>query len=151
MNSHDKEVFNVDVQSTHRDGYRRGGFSLKRGLNHLENVSYQSVIQLKRDHSLLVHDIEPVRMDTTALNVSLTLPAASAQSAENAGEKLLDTGDLTLTERLAALIHRLTPEQFTQGGVPDVKALAAVAGEAVTAADRDAAFALHQQQNAGKE
>lgn len=151
MNAHDKEVFNVDVQSTRRDGYRRGGFSLKRGLNHLENVGRQSLIQIKRDSSLLVHKVEPVGVDSTRINTNVEIPAGLPPRNEDAGAQLLDTGELTLAERLAALIPQLTPEQFTQGGVPDTKALSAVAGEAVTAADRDAAFALYQQQYAFKE
>ena len=145
------EVFNVALQSTKHDGYRRGGHSLSRGINRLKNVTRSSLVAFSRDLSLLIHHVEPVGMDSAQSDVSVELPAAPATGAADAGPELLDNDGVTLTERLAGLIPQLTPEQFTQGGVPDVKALSALAGEPVTAADRDAAFALHQQRSATQE
>lgn len=174
MKDQENEVFNVQLQSTRPDGYRRGGFSLSRGINRLSGVTRSAVIQFKRDHSLLVLEVEPVGMGELTnggFGLNENAPGAGAQ---NAGAQSLDAGglnlnvdnlnaesvnlnnggpaptgeELTLAERLAALISQLTPEQYTQGGVPDAKALAALAGIAVSAADRDAAFALYQQQNA---
>ncbi|EPI9148599.1 HI1506-related protein [Salmonella enterica subsp. enterica] len=145
------EVFNVALQSTKHDGYRRGGHSLKRGINRLENVTRTSLVALHRDPSILVHQVEPVGVDSAKFDVSFELPAAPAPGSTDARKELLDNDGVTLAERLAGLIHQLTPEQFTQGGVPDVKALSALAGEPITAADRDAAFAMHQQRSAAQE
>lgn len=168
MKDQENEVFNVVLQSTRPDGYRRGGFSLTRGINRLENVTRPSLIQFKRDTALLVLEVEPVGVGAaeTALSINLQIPPGTG--AENAGAQSLDAGvnlsadslnllqntgtqlqgnaGETLPERLAVLIPQLTPEQYTQGGVPDTKALAALAGEPVSAADRDAAFALYQSQ-----
>lgn len=182
MKDQENEVFNVVLQSTRPDGYRRGGFSLTRGINRLENVTRPSIIQFKRDTALLVLEAEPVGVGKAETRVSINVSIPAGSSAENAGAQSLDAGGMsvsvdnlhlnagsvnlsadslnqiqnddtqrlndgekTLAERLAALIPQLTPEQYTQGGVPDAKALAALAGEPVSAADRDAAFALYQQ------
>lgn len=152
MNERNKEVFNVAVQSTRPDGYRRGGFGLSRGINHLENVPRAALVAFKRDLSLLILHVVPVGLDSPEaenIRADVAIPLQT-ESTETTGPQLLDTHELTLIERLAALIPDLTPEQYTQGGAPDIKTLAAIVGVPVTAADRDAAFALHQQKQTEK-
>ncbi|MGA5655258.1 HI1506-related protein [Rahnella contaminans] len=152
-----REAFNVEVQSTRPDGYRRGGFGLNRGLNKLEKVSRTALIQLKRDHSLLIHHVKPVGVDDEedadrAFHEML-------QTSQNAGEKSVGSLSLnmnmphgqssanviepTAAEQLAAHIPALTPEQFTAGGVPAAPALAELAGRPVSAAERDEAWQVH--------
>ena len=48
-------------------------------------------------------------------------------------------------EQIVAVIPQLKPEDYTQGGVPEVKALETLLNSSVSAADRDAAWELHQQ------
>ena len=153
MREQNKEVFNVTVQSTRPDGYRRGGYGLSRGVNRLEGVQRAALVAFGRDQSLLILRVVPLGLDSTEpddsrTDVALTLPTPGAEAT---GPQLLDPSELSLVQRLAALIPDLTPEQYTQGGAPDIKALSAAVGEPVTAADRDAAFELHQQQMAGAE
>lgn len=155
MNEQNSEAFNVEVQSTRPDGYRRGGFSLSRGINHLANVPAASLILLRRDPSVAVLDYVPVGMGAEENRSALFSPVPSPFA--NAGAQQLGAGELnppsggglvepTLAELLAAHIPVLTPEQYTAGGLPDLKALAELAGRPVTAAERDEAFAVFEAQ-----
>lgn len=155
MKEQNNEVFNVSVQSTRPDGYRRGGFDLKRGINQLKHVSFTALMQIKRDKSVAILDVERIRPDEPLgmgnqnVTVNLDLPQVFSTD-ENTGAQQLDNGMnadtsalLKTPAELALLIPQLTPEQFTQSGVPDSKALATLAGQSVTAAERDEAWALH--------
>jgi hypothetical protein len=157
MNHNAHEVFNVKLQSTRDDNYRRGGYALKRGINDLENVSRSSVIAFKRDPSIALLNVEPMGMGTEE-NLSSELDA-SYSALKDAGAQPLDGaagqlnasgGEQNAVQFLAGLIDQLTPAQFTQGGVPDAKALSALAERTVSAAERDEAFALHQAMKAAK-
>lgn len=148
MKEQQREVFHVELQSTRPDGYRRGGFGLKRGINRLENVSESALAQLQRDHALLI-----LSATSAAPGPGRDLPAADLSGAgvalsgtEDAGTQPLAAGtELTPVQQLAAHIAAMPAEQFTKGGAPDLKALSALAGRTVTAAERDEALALHQQ------
>lgn len=47
-------------------------------------------------------------------------------------------------EKIAEAIYNLKPEDYTQGGVPEVKALEAVLKAPISAAQRDEAWTLYQ-------
>lgn len=136
--------FNVELQSTRPDGYRRGGYSLSRGINHLSNVTHAALYLLQRDASLIVLNATPT--PASAALACSDSNQSSGVALENAGAQLLgaDAGELSPEQSLAALIAQLTPEQFTQSGLPDLKALSALAGHNVSAHERDAAFSLYQ-------
>lgn len=147
------EVFNVEVHSTRPDGYRRGGFRLTRGTNRLEMVDGSALQRLRSDTSLLVKDVVPASgsllmqaVQTEGREDSLLSNAKTAlslrQETETAAGTQLLADDVT---PLDALIATLTPEQFTQSGLPDTKALSALAGRPVSAAERDAAWQQYQQ------
>lgn len=153
------EVFNVEVHSTRPDGYRRGGFRLSRGTNRLEMVSESALWLLRRDTSLLVKNVVPAsgslstretldetreENDLHRAEVTVSLQPASGEAA--GAQRLADGVDPLVT-----MIAGLTPEQFTRGGVPDTKALSALANRPVTAAERDAAWELYQKTQAAPE
>ena len=82
---------------------------------------------------------EPFVEETTA-------PVAGpSQAGSAAGAEAVSSGDL---DPVVAAIMQLEPENgehFTSAGIPRVEALAAVLGRAITAEERDRAWATYQE------
>ena len=144
------EVLNVEVHSARPDGYRRGGFRLNRGTNHLEMVVASALSVLQRDKNLLVKTVVACQAHTENQDGGLSRGeiALSVQvPVSDAGAQLLADD----VDPLLAMIASLTPEQFTQSGLPDTKALSALAGRPVPAAERDTAWQQYQQRQQSQE
>lgn len=50
----EKKLISVLVRNSIKDGYRRAGFSLQKGDNHLENISERQLVALQQDARLSV-------------------------------------------------------------------------------------------------
>lgn len=78
------------------------------------------------------------------------VPEAPAAPASETITDVTDVADLTTkADRLSVAIATLAPTDFTVGGAPKVEALEAALNENVTAAERDAAWALFQAAREG--
>ncbi|HAM4528444.1 TPA: hypothetical protein IBW73_004885 [Escherichia coli] len=110
-----------------RPVYRRAGIAFTRGENTVEVTEEQLAI---------------IRADSVLSVVS----ASSAETlAEAGGLDVLGVGDLnTRIRATVAGLDKANPEHFTAGGEPKVKAVSAVLGENVTAAQIKAALAEAQ-------
>lgn len=95
-------MYLVVVQNRIRNGYRRAGFALAEGENHLENVPENALVQLKADPRLVVSSVE-------AMSAQSNPKSPKGLPEDNSGRKGGQKVDLGA---LPADLNTLTVEQL---------------------------------------
>ncbi len=136
------------VKNAAHTGYRRAGVAFKQGENSFPETAFteSQLAQLKADARLSVSFVAAGEIQTGQIASNST--DEGTLDGSNALSGVID-GDTTgpsaneSTVSLVDAIGLLNPDDeshFTKGGKPEIKALEALIGGSVTAAERDAAW-----------
>ncbi len=141
------------VKNAAHTGYRRAGVAFKQGENSFLETAFteSQLAQLKADPRLSVSFVAAGEIQTGQIASNSTdegtLDGSNALSGVIAGDVFVgDTTGPSANESTVSLVDAiglLKPDDeshFTKGGKPEIKALEALIGGSVTAAERDAAW-----------